>query len=277
MTVPVLRAEGPVLVFGGPYSNLQATTALFAEAERLGIPPARIVCTGDVVAYGADPAATLDRVMESGCAVIAGNCEENLAGGQPDCGCGFGEGTACDLLSRAWYPYAAARLSGAQRRWMAAMPARLVLEIGGRRLAVIHGGVAETARFLFASAPEEALAAEIASAGCDGVVAGHCGIPFARVAGGGLWLNAGAIGMPADDGTPRSWFALLWPGGRGLRAEIRPLSYDHAAAAAAMRAAGLPEGYATALGSGIWPSCDALPPAERARRGQPLAPPALDW
>ena len=49
-------ADGPVLCFGGPYSNLQATQALFAEARRLGVPPGRIVCTGDVLAYCADPA-----------------------------------------------------------------------------------------------------------------------------------------------------------------------------------------------------------------------------
>ena len=277
MTVPVLRAEGPVLVFGGPYSNLQATEALFAEAARLGIPASSIVCTGDVVAYGADPVAVLDRVMGSGCAVIAGNCEENLSAERDDCGCGFGEGTACDLLSRAWYPYAAARVTAAQRAWMAALPGRLVLETGGRRLAVIHGGATETARFLFASAPQGVLAAEIAATGCDGVIAGHCGIPFARRVGEGLWVNAGAIGMPADDGTPRGWFALLRPEGGALRVELRPLDYDHAAAAAAMRAAGLPEGYAAALGSGTWPSCDVLPPAERALRGRALLPAALDW
>jgi len=55
------------------------------------------------------------------------------------------------------------------------------------------------------------------------------------------------------------------------------LDYDHAAAAAAMRMAGLPEGYAAALGSGIWPSCDVLPPAERARRGAKLMPEGLVW
>ena len=275
---PLLRAEGPVLVFGGPYSNLQATEALLAEAARLGIPPTRMVCTGDVVAYGADPASTLDRVMRSGCHVIAGNCEENLAAGEADCGCGFAEGTACDLLSRGWYPYAAARVTAAQRGWMAALPARLVLEIGGRRLAVIHGGATETSRFLFGSAEEAVLAAELAATGCDGVVAGHCGIPFRRDVRGAPWINAGAIGMPADDGTPRTWFALLWPEpGGGLRAELRPLSYDHDAAAAAMRAARLPEGYAAALGSGIWPSADVLPPAERARRGRPLVPVACRW
>jgi hypothetical protein len=83
--------------------------------------------------------------------------------------------------------------------------------------------------------------------------------------------------MPADDGTPRIWFAVLTPGDWGLGVEILPLNYDHAAAAAAMRAAGLPAGYAAALGSGIWPSCDVLPAAEQARRGHALLPAGLAW
>lgn len=278
MTAPLIRADGPVLCFGGPYSNLQATEALLAEARRLGVPPARIVCTGDVAAYGADPAATLDLVMGSGVAVVAGNCEESLAESAADCGCGFAEGTACDLLSRAWYAHAAARIAPRHRAWMAALPRRLVLELGGRRLAVLHGGAAETNRFLFSSAPGAALAAEIAATGCDGAVAGHCGMPFTRLVGRALWHNAGAVGMPADDGTPRVWFSVLRPEeGGALRIEHLPLRYDHAAAAAAMRAARLPEGYAAALASGAWPSCDVLPPAERARRGRPLAFAPLVW
>lgn len=274
----VIEADGPLLVFGGPYSNRQATEALLAEAARRGIPPARIICTGDVVAYGADAAACCNLMMRAGVHVLMGNCEENLGAGAEDCGCGFTDGTACDLLSRAWYAHAARQVSPAQRAWMAVRPRRMAVALpDGRRLAVIHGGAREISRFLFASAPADVLAEEIAETGCDGVIAGHCGIPFARRVGQGLWLNAGAIGMPADDGTPRGWFAVLTPEVSGLRAEILPLHYDHAAAAAAMRAAGLPEGYAAALSSGLWPSCDVLPPAERARRGTPLAPARLDW
>jgi len=267
-----------MLVFGGPYSNVQATRAVLAEAARRAIPSRRVVCTGDVVAYGADAAACCDLVMAGGIAAIAGNCEESLAAGALDCGCGFEEGTACDLLSRAWYAHADREVTSAQRGWMAALPRRLVLDLpDGRSLAVLHGGAGDISRFLFASAPEPEIAEEIAATGCDGVVAGHCGIPFARRVGGGAWINAGAIGMPADDGTPRGWFAVLTPRERALRVELLPLDYDHAAAAAAMRAARLPEGYAAALGSGIWPSCDVLPPAERARRGVALEACALDW
>ncbi len=273
-----LAADGPLLVFGGPYSNLQATQAILAEAARRNIPSQRVICTGDVVAYGADAAACCDLIMASGIWVIAGNCEENLAAGALDCGCGFEEGTACDLLSRAWYAHANRQMTAAHRAWMAGLPYRLIIRLpDGRSLAVLHGGVRDISRFIFASAEHKDLADEIAATGCDGVIAGHCGIPFVRQVGPGVWINAGAIGMPADDGTPRIWFALLTPGKAGLSVEILPLQYDHAAAAAAMRAAGLPEGYAAALGSGIWPSCDVLPPAERARRGQKLLPAKLVW
>lgn len=273
-----MRLDAPWLVFGGPYSNLQATQALLEEAARLGIPPARILCTGDVVAYGADAEATTRLVMENGIHVLRGNCEEQLAADAEDCGCGFEEGTACDLLSRSWYAHARREVSAAQRAWMGTRPERLVLELpDGRRLAVLHGGARDVSRFLFASTPEAVLAGEMAETGCAGVLAGHCGIPFARHVGDGLWVNAGAIGMPADDGTPRVWFALLTPEERALRVDIRALRYDHAAAAAAMRAARLPEGYAAALESGIWPSCDVLPGAERARRGTPLQEVTLRW
>lgn len=274
----VIPADGPLLVFGGPYSNLQATQAVLAEAARRAIPPARVICTGDVVAYGADAAACCDLVMASGIHVLMGNCEENLAAGAQDCGCGFDEGTACDLLSRAWYAHADRQVTPAHRAWMAALPRRMDVALpDGRRLAVVHGGARDISRFIFASAPEAVLAGEIAATGADGVIAGHCGIPFARQAGDGLWLNAGAIGMPANDGTPRGWFAVLTPDATGLEASLLPLACDHEAAAAAMRAARLPEGYAAALSSGLWPSCDVLPPAESARRGTPLRPVSLTW
>ena len=277
--IPLLRLDAPILVFGGPYSNLQATEAVLAEAARRGIAQVHILCTGDVVAYGADAAACCDRMMGSGALVLMGNCEENLAAEAPDCGCGFEEDTACDLLSRAWYAHANRQVSPRHRAWMGGLPRQLHLELPDRRrLAVLHGGASEISRFLFGSTPEPVLLEELAETGCQGVIAGHCGIPFARrLNGAGLWVNACAIGMPADDGTPRSWFTLLTPSARSLTVEILPLNYDHAAAAAAMRAAALPEGYAAGLETGLWPSCDVLPSVELAGRGRALEPVRLVW
>jgi predicted phosphodiesterase len=274
---PQLHCDGPAIVFGGPYGNLEATRALLDEAARLGIPPARIVCTGDVVAYAADPAATVDLVRAAGIHVVMGNCEESLALDADDCGCGYVPGSACDRLAAAWFAHADRELGAATRLWMAQLPRRLDLMIAGARLAVVHGGIERINRFIFASTAPAIKAEELARADADGVIAGHCGLPFTQVVAGRLWHNAGAIGMPANDGTPRVWFSLLTPRDDGIAIEHRALDYDHRSAATSIRRAGLPEEYEVALATGLWPSCDVLPFKEIRERGVPLEAGAAVW
>ncbi|MHA3978724.1 metallophosphoesterase family protein [Halovulum sp. GXIMD14794] len=254
--------SGEVLIFGGPYSNLQATEALIACADALGIPPERMVCTGDVVAYAADPEAVVARIRALGCLVVAGNCEVQLGAGQSDCGCGFDDGSACDLLSRGWYAHADAALSEENRDWMRGLPDVLVFHHAGRRCAVVHGGGTANNRFLWPTTPDVELADEWAAVEAiagpvDRVISGHSGVPFVREVGAGDRINAGVIGMPPHDGAPETRFALIDTKGR---VEVRKLSYDHSAARAAMEAAGLMQGYHAALTEGWWPSEDVLPP-----------------
>lgn len=269
--------DGPVLVFGGPNGNLEATGALIEAARRLGVPAARAICTGDVVAYAADPQATVDLVREWGCPVLMGNCEEALAADADDCGCAFNEGSACAALSVAWFTASRRDLGAEAKRWMGTLPRRIVFTLGGRTLAAIHGGARRINRWIFASTPNAEKAAEIDATGADGVVAGHSGIPFTQFVGDRLWHNSGAVGMPANDGTPRVWFSLLTPTRNGIAVAHHALDYDSRTAAAKMRARGYPAEYADCLVSGLWPSCDILPPAECAERGQALVPRDLVW
>jgi hypothetical protein len=87
-----------------------------------------------------------------------------------------------------------------------------------------------------------------------------------------LWHNAGVIGMPANDGTPRVWYSLIRPKPGGLQVAHRPLTYDHGRTSTKMRLAGLPDGYADALSTGIWPSCDVLLASEKRIQGRPYKP-----
>ena len=270
-TTRVLSVDGATLIFGGPYSNLQASAAVLQEATKRQIPASRVICTGDVVAYCGDPAATLDLLMESGIHVVMGNCDEQLGNHADDCGCGFPAGSSCDRLSVAWYAYADAQVTAAHRRWLAALPRRLDVEIGGLKLAVIHGALDEISRFVFASTPALAKKRQLEAAGVDGIIAGHCGLPFTQSIDGRLWHNAGVVGMPAHDGTPRVWYSIVTPiEGGGIEISHHALDYDHAAAAVSMRQAGLPAEYETALSTGLWPSCDVLPQREIYAAGIPL-------
>jgi predicted phosphodiesterase len=272
----VIDLAGPVLIFGGPYSNLEATEAVLSEARRRQIPPGNVVCTGDLAAYCSDPQAVIDLVRNSGIRLVMGNCDESLAAGAGGCGCGFPGGGACAALSEHWYAYADRNVEAESRSWMAELPRRLNVEIGGRRLAVIHGGVTQINRFVFASS-DAAIEEELADARCDGVIGGHCGLPFTREMNGRLWHNAGVVGMPANDGTPRVWFSVLVATPDGLIIEHDALDYDHARAAAKMRTRRLPTGYADCLETGEWPSCDVLTPIELAHCGARLTSGHVLW
>ena len=276
-TKQVIRSDGPLLLFGGPYSNLEATRALLGRATALGIAPSHMVCTGDVVAYGADPAATVELIRESGCHVVMGNCEESLAAGYGDCGCGFPAGSQCERLSAAWFAHASAALDGGARAWMARLPRRIDVEIGGARFAAIHGGADRINRFVFASTATVVKAGELDKTETDAIVAGHCGLPFTQKIGARLWHNAGAIGLPANDGTPRTWFSVLDIAHGNIIIEHCALEYDFQTAAAKIRRAGLPEQYAAALETGLWPACDVLPLKEIQHRGMTLEQGRVAW
>ena len=192
----------PILVFGGPYSNLQATQAMQQEAERLQLGPEQVICTGDVVAYAANPEETTRLIRDWGIHVVAGNCEEQLAEGAEDCGCGFEEGSVCDLLSRGWYPFALSQISAESQQWMAGLPKSMRFDYRGLDVRVVHGGRTQTNRFIFGS-DQEILEEEAEALDADLVLAGHAGIPFISRTKRATWLNAGVIGIPANDGHTR--------------------------------------------------------------------------
>src|SRR5262245_15026035 len=88
--------------------------------------------------------------------------------------------------------------------------------------------------FVFASSSALIKERNLLLAGCDGIIAGHCGLPFTQVVDGRLWHNAGVVGMPANDGTPRGWYSLITPVDGDLRIEHCALAYDHASSAEPM-------------------------------------------
>ncbi len=266
--------DKPLLVFGGPYSNLAATEAMLARAAQLGFAPEQIICTGDVVAYCAEPEQTCQLLIESGIHVVMGNCEESLASEADDCGCGFEPGMLCSTLSEQWYRYATQHISAETRQWMAQLPPSLSFNLAGYRVRVIHGGVSQINRFIFASTNEQIKLQELQDAQADIIIGGHCGIPFGQRLGSRAWLNAGVIGLPANDGTRSGWYLLLTPSAKGIEAEWRRLDYDHDHSFNSMQEAGL-NSYAQTLQTGLWPSMDILPGIERSQQGNALNPAQL--
>lgn len=263
--------DGTLLVFGGPYSNLAATQAMLQQADSLGIDARHTICTGDVVAYGAEAEQTSQLIIDSGIHVVLGNCEESLANDADDCGCGFDSGMTCSVLSQKWYRYANRQVSTHTRQWMRKLPRSIRFSFGGVRFRVIHGGVSRINRFIFSSTASSLKTQEIQQAGCDVVIGGHCGLPFGETLETGAWLNAGVIGLPANDGTTSGWYLLLQTSDTGIQCHWQRLDYEYQLSHQSMLTAGLND-YADAVISGRWPSMDILPEQERQRQGQRIEP-----
>lgn len=261
---------GELLLFGGPYSNYQATQALKAQAEQLQIPPSNIICTGDIVAYCSQPNETIELLREWGVHIVMGNCEESLGWNANDCGCGFEEGSACDTLSNDWYAFAVRHVKQIYKEWMRTLPSTIYFNFLGKRFAVLHGGVEQINQFIFPSTKTELKKQQITGLGVDGVIGGHSGLPFTQIIDNKLWHNPGVIGMPANDGTNQTWYSRWQPREGNIKIKHCHLQYDASGAKQHMVESGLDNGYTNALMSGLWPSMDVLPETERRQQGKTI-------
>ena len=259
--------EGPLLVFGGVYSNLQALEQMMQIAKTRGIPADRIICTGDMVGYCAHPEETVQLIRDWGIHCIAGNVELQLRDGEEDCGCDFNDGSRCDVFSRQWYPYAQSVLSESAIAWMHDLPHHIRFKYAGLQAQVVHGALEHVSGYVFASTPWERKAEQLNRAEADLILGGHCGLPFNDHKEGKYWLNPGVIGMPANDATTRVWYMIL-DDQEAFSFQHHSFEYNHKAAAQAMRDKRLPEAYALTLETGLWDNYEILPEEETAAQGQ---------
>lgn len=267
-----LSKKESLLIFGGCYSNLEATQALYDWAQQRGYEAGQCICTGDIVAYCANPVETVNLIKEWGVACIQGNVEQSLAEQSDDCGCGFESGTTCDTLSRGWFSYASNLTTQLQRQWFASLPEQLTFSFGGKRIQVVHGAVSSVSRFMFDSQADQDFLEEFEKIPqIDLVIAGHSGLPFTKKVGGKIWHNSGALGMPANDGTQRVWFSTVEVKGSGeILIAHHSLTYHVQGTTEAMSEQGLTQGYHESLQTGLWPSMDVLPDKEIQQQGVSL-------
>ncbi|MGR3810967.1 metallophosphoesterase family protein [Jiulongibacter sp. NS-SX5] len=261
--------KGKVLVFGGTYSNLQSLIKMKQLAEEEGIAPQNIIHTGDLIGYCASPVECTDIVEDWAIHCIKGNVEENILSGSDDCGCNYVEGGRCEMFSRSWFPFAKEQVTERNRNFLDSMPEQIDFEFAGKKCSVIHGSHSYISEFVFKSTSWKIKQNNFEALDADVILAGHCGIPFADEQADKTWLNAGVIGMPANDGTPFVWYLILDDEG-GFSYQFKKYEYDNFEANQLMMEHSLPWSYAETLMTGVWDNTEILPPKETVEAGIPL-------
>ncbi|WP_438711415.1 metallophosphoesterase family protein [Aquimarina muelleri] len=265
-TIPLGKRTGKTLIFGGIYSNLQALEALITIAEEEKIAPENCFCTGDIVGYCAQPEETVQRFIQWGAQSIIGNVEEQLRTGAIECGCDFKAGSRCDGFSKTWYAFAQTQLSKASITWMKSLPDHISFEFANKNVTLVHGSYTHISEFIFKSTPWQAKQSSFNASTSNVIIAGHCGLPFYDQKEEKIWINPGVIGMPANEGKTRVWYAIL-DDSKGFSVRYKTFAYDYQMASRLMLAKELPQEYAATLCTGLWDNMEILPETEKKLQG----------
>ncbi|EDM44235.1 Diadenosine tetraphosphatase and related serine/threonine protein phosphatase [unidentified eubacterium SCB49] len=261
------KITGKTLLFGGVYSNLQALEKLKQISEKLNIAPENCICTGDIVGYCAQPEETVQLLKLWGAHSIAGNVEVQLTEGAEDCGCDFREGSRCDGFSQMWYPYAQSKLSKSSLDYIEKLPDHIQFSYSGNMITVVHGSYDNISEFIFKSTPWERKEAVFNTTKSDVIVAGHCGLPFNDIKNKKQWINPGVIGMPANDGEPHVWYAILDEKDGKMIVTHHTMEYNYKLTNQLMQNGLLPQEYARTIVTGIWDNTEILPAIESGMQG----------
>jgi diadenosine tetraphosphatase ApaH/serine/threonine PP2A family protein phosphatase len=255
-------------ICGGTYSNPYALRAFLDRAAELGAD--RLVCLGDLGAYGAEPEAIRPLLAEGGVECIAGNYEVAIGSGRTDCGCGYTD-DADNAFAAIAYDFTFRHTSPEFAAWMRTLPTERRGSVDGVDVHLVHGSPLAVNDFWWESLDDDQHRLRVEASGADVICCTHSGLPWTRRfrrddGRETVVVNVGVLGRPANDGGRHVWFALVDVTPDGVAVELVPLDYDWRAQADSIRAAGLPDAFAQAVETGWWTTClEVVPPAERSR------------
>jgi len=207
------------------HGNLPALEAALAEVERSG---ADLVVVGGDVAIGPMPRECLERLRALGdrALFVRGNGDREIATVSAD---------EDDDLWATRTRWATGRLDEEELDFLAGLPETQSVRVRGLgRVLFCHGSPRDDEEIVTALSPDERVAPMLHGVSEPTVVCGHTHVQFDRVVGETRIVNAGSVGMPYEV-RPGAYWALL---DRGI--ELRRTGYDLEAAAAAVRASGVP-------------------------------------
>ena len=240
------------------HANLQALDACLQHAAQQGA--TRYALLGDLVGYGGDPGPVLDRIMAmaaEGATVLQGNHDQMALNPPPE----------SDRLGEATSAWTHGQLTAAHRSFLAGLP--LTARVASCLL--VHASADSPEKWRYVEDQRSAaasLAAATADPGVCYVFGGHVHQQtlYYKGSGRGLMAFAPTAGVPIPTPAHRQWIATVGSVGQPRdgqptamyamfdlaqsRLTFHRVPYDHLAAAAAVRRAGLPEYFAQRLEEG---------------------------
>jgi predicted phosphodiesterase len=181
----------PLALVSDVHGNDTALAAVVEELERLGIE--RVVCLGDAVQGGPQPAEVLDRLAELGWPVILGNADAFLLEVPEDSHEWVREE---QLERRAW---TLGQLSAEHLDQIRSFVPTLDVQLAdGFVLRAFHGSPRSYDDIVLPETPDAEAERILGGSGADLLAGGHTHLQWARYVDAALYVNPGSVGFAYD-------------------------------------------------------------------------------
>lgn len=237
------------------HGNLPALEAVLDDIVRRESVSA-IYHLGDLVGYAPWPNETVALLRDRGVQGVAGNYDSTVAASYQHCGCRY-EDPRQEQLAHESYAWTLAHTSPETRAWLATLPFRLDIRVGGghaagRTLTLVHGSPTLNTVYWTAERADafHRQMASLAGARAGDLIAfGHTHVPWNRELDGITFINTGSVGRPKD-GDWRAGYVMLEVEPDAAHIEVVRVEYDLARAVAGIRESTLPDDFAEYLQTG---------------------------
>lgn len=227
------------------HGNCLALDAALADMRR--DPIDQIVCLGDAVQGGPQPAQVVARLQEVACPVVMGNADAWLLTGQET----GNEQVPAERLQkmRAIRHWSLAQLTTADRTYIGQFQTTVTIDSEtDRRLLCFHGSPTSFDDFLFPTTPEEEFQRLLGSYASFILAGGHTHLQHVRRIGDSFFFNPGSIGLAYSHqqtennfrADPWAEYAVLTLEAARLGLEFRRVPFDTAQLVRAYRESSRP-------------------------------------
>lgn len=230
-----------VAVISDIHGKRLALDAVLADLQ--SYPADQVVCLGDAIQGGHQPAETVQRLRELACPIIMGNADAWMLTGKETGNEGVSEQ---QLAVREW---SLAQLSEADRKFIESFhPTYEIALEGGNKLLCFHGSPRDFDELIFPDTPEDHFQMMLRKFAPAIMTGGHTHIQYVRRLGNAFFFNPGSVGVALnrhqpDEGfqcDPWAEYAVLTSEGARLALEFRRVPLDAQALIQSILASGRP-------------------------------------
>ncbi len=237
-----------IAILSDIHGNCTALDAALKDLEQH--PAERVVCLGDAIQGGPQPAQVVSRLRALACPVVMGNADAWLLTGVETGNEPISEDRHRMLDAvREW---SLAQLSADDRAFIQSFHPTVEMALeAGRKLLCFHGSPASFDDIMLPDTPQEQLLQFLGKYDADVLTGGHTHVQYIRRLGGSdgrFFFNPGSVGLayshhqPDDAFRADPWaeYAVLASDGERLALEFRRVPYNVAPLIEAYRASGRP-------------------------------------